>query len=323
MKRKPVYIDTDIGTDVDDAIALAYAVRCPDIDLVGVGTVAGNVSLRTEIARKVLGIAGITNVPVASGCEAILLRTETYPTYGHEGEGILTYEEESSILYPGHAVDLLVDLIKNNSEKITIVAIGPLTNIALAIIKDPWILERIDRIVLMGGSIYPEKLNQYLNLSLPEIQIRKIENNFNVDPEAAEVVLNSGIPITIIPIEITVQTFLTKGDLSILEQNPSHLTQMLSEATKLWIPVLTRLTTRLGVPDLARPYLHDPLAVAATFSNEFLEFGSKNIYTHREEGILCTLIDESEIPNVEIAVSVDASKFRENLIEKLIEKPIK
>ncbi len=316
----PVFIDTDIGTDVDDAIALIFGTRCPEISIIGVGTVAGNVMLRSQIAQRLLGLLNAEHIPVATGCSSNLLRTATYPSFGHEGKGILERKGPDAPLYSGHAIDLLVETIKQSTQKIVIVAIGPMTNIALAFIKEPWIIEKIERLYIMGGSVFPQTLNSYLHMVVPELIIRKLENNFNVDPEAADVVLRSGVPITLIPIEITVQTFLTDEELAILSSIKNDVATCLHSMISIWIPILQRLTGQIGAPNLAKVYLHDPLTVAAVVQPGIIHTKPMFIYSQKKEGVFCTMTDPIKSPNMEVAVSVDAHSFHHLIMEKLTKR---
>src|SRR5512133_3786107 len=112
MSGLPIFLDTDIGTDVDDAVALALAARSPELDLLGVGTVFGDVVLRAQIARTILGLAGDSRTPVAAGCGTTLRgRIPPRAMLGHEGKGILERGRPGGTTYPGHAVDLLIDVL--------------------------------------------------------------------------------------------------------------------------------------------------------------------------------------------------------------------
>ena len=157
MAPRPIIIDSDPGTD--DAIAIWLALASPELDLLGVTTVAGNVplALTSKNARKVCELAGRSDVKVFAGCSRPMLRplvtAESF--HGHDGLGHAPLPEPDMPLQPQHAVDWLVDsLMAAEGEGVTLCPVGPLTNIAMAIVKEPRILPKIAEIVLMGGAYF-------------------------------------------------------------------------------------------------------------------------------------------------------------------------
>jgi len=316
---KQIIIDTDIGTDVDDALALALAARSPEIELLGVTTACGDAALRARIARKILSLAGKEEIPVAAGCGPSLLRTNPGFMLGHEGEGILEGDEDGTPYYPEHAVDLLVDKIKEAPEKLTIVTIGPVTNVALAIIKEPWIIERVERLVIMGACLYPERVGGG-KVEIPEQLAARMEHNLGIDPEAAEVVLGAGIPTVLVPAEVTYSVWLTDQDRSTLRGINTPLANTLSTAVDIWVEVFQKFFPTLGLPaSLGRAYLHDPLAVATAFDRRFVEIEPMHVRLERREGALRTLREPGKEPNAEVAVSVDGAAFRAFFLERMRE----
>lgn len=202
MTRTRVVIDTDPG--VDDAAAILLALANPDIQLVGITAVAGNVSLpkTAKNALRICELAGV-DVPVAAGAERALIREEIRHTdegsvHGVDGLGASLSTEPNRKLVDAHAIDLIAELCEQGS--LTIVGIGPLTNLALLLARYPNIVERIERFVIMGGA------------RLEGNSSAAAEFNIWYDPEAASRVLSSGVPITLLPLDITHQAVLTQAE---------------------------------------------------------------------------------------------------------------
>lgn len=204
MARTRVVIDTDPG--VDDAVAILLALASPEIDVLALTTVAGNVSLEktTLNARRLLELAGRDDVLVAAGCAQPLAGPsgDASEVHGSDGLGDLLWEEPKIALHPRHAVDLLAELI--GPGPLTIVAIGPLTNLATLLGRHPGIDRDVERVVLMGGASFEGNVTP------------AAEFNIWADPEAAQRVLAAHWPITVMPLDLTHQAYLNDGDLEFL-----------------------------------------------------------------------------------------------------------
>ena len=189
MARTRVVIDTDPG--VDDAVAILLALASPEIDVLALTTVAGNVSLEktTLNARRLLELAGRDDVLVAAGCAQPLAGPsgDASEVHGSDGLGDLLWEEPKIALHPRHAVDLLAELI--GPGPLTIVAIGPLTNLATLLGRHPGIDRDVERVVLMGGASFEGNVTP------------AAEFNIWADPEAAKRVLAAHWPITVMPLD--------------------------------------------------------------------------------------------------------------------------
>ncbi|AOX16232.1 nucleoside hydrolase [Kozakia baliensis] len=192
-----IIIDTDPGQD--DAITFFLALASPEIELLGITTVAGNVTVSqtTENALKALDLIGRTDIPVHRGADRPLLAPGVTATHVHGQTGFEGAElpPPSRGATPGHAVDFLIEtLMRHPPGDITICAIGPLTNLTLALAKEPALRTRIGRVVLMGGAF-----SEVGNITCAA------EFNFYVDPHAAAMVCESGAPLTVIPLDVTHQ----------------------------------------------------------------------------------------------------------------------
>lgn len=210
-----IIIDTDPGQD--DALTILLALASPEIELLGVTTVAGNVPVAqtTENALKTLDLVGRADIPVHAGADRPLLRpgvtaTHVHGKTGFEGVDLPPPSREAT---PGHAVDFIIRTVMENPPgTITLCTIGPLTNIALALAKEPALRERIGQIVTMScafsevGNITPTA-----------------EFNIYVDPHAARMVFESGIPLVVFPLDVTHQLHTSKARLERLDAIPNRV----------------------------------------------------------------------------------------------------
>ena len=247
--RIPVILDTDIGTDVDDIMALAVLLRAPEIDLRAITTVYGNAALRARIVKAVLATAGRLDVPVGCGVDwPLVVRGSTY-WGGWEGDGILGAEDEPAEALP-YAVDLIADLVLADPGAVTIVAVGPLTNLALAIAREPRVAGSVRRIVIMGGVVQ----RRFDQLADPYV-----EHNIRCDPEAAQLVLASGAPITLVPLDVTTQVRVRRSDLAGFTGD--GLAALVADQVDRYLRLIGR--------DWTSP--HDPLAASLLLHPEFVQ----------------------------------------------------
>src|SRR6266404_260821 len=195
QRRIPIIIDTDIGDDIDDALALALALQSPELDIRAVTTVIDDVESRSRLAWKELGIFGRRDIPLATGAPEPLL-DPIRQGRARQFE-VLTAADTVPPAVRRRAVDLIIETLLAAREKITVVPVGPLTNIALALKTEPRIKEKIERIVLMGGAFA---------LRQPEYNIRR-------DRIAADIVFRSGVPITAVGLDVTMKCKLRQQDL--------------------------------------------------------------------------------------------------------------
>jgi len=299
MKKK-IIIDTDIGSDVDDAIALVLALKSPELKVEGITTVYGDSMLRAQIVLKLLELMDIDNIPVAAGIDKPLLREREIWWTGHEGKGILTDEDKNLKPIDKHAVDFLIEKIMENPGEITLVTIGPLTNIAAAIIKEPKIIENVKEIVMMGGvaRIFD---------NAPEI--RYIEHNIHCDSEAALVVFNSNIPITMVGLDVTLKVPINRTHLQRIKNVGTNLTDTLVRLIEIWWGFLKSDSS----------CMHDPLALSYCIHPEFLKTVNCKVIveTHGKYTDGQTIVIPDKNSNVKVAYDVDNEKFVEFLMERI------
>jgi purine nucleosidase len=199
----PIIIDTDPGQD--DAVAILLALASPELEILGITAVAGNVPLAlTEInARKICELAGRPDVKVYSGAVRPMLRPLVTAEHVHGRTGLdgPVLPEPKMKLEKQHAVDFIIEtLMDRPAGTVTLCTLGPLTNVGLALVKEPRIASRIKRIIAMGGGFFEGG-----NVT------PTAEFNIYVDPQAARLVFESGIPITLIPLDCTHQALTTKA----------------------------------------------------------------------------------------------------------------
>lgn len=192
LKRRPIIIDTDPG--IDDAVAIAAAVFCESLDVKLISTVSGNVSIEhtTKNAQKLVEFFG-KDIPVAKGSSKPLIKQLEDASHIHGETGMAGYEfpEPTKELHEKNSIEAMREVILNSEEKITIVPIGPLTNIALLLKTYPEVKENIEEIVLMGGS------------SGRGNHTPAAEFNIYADPEAAKIVFAQGVKIVVCPLDVT------------------------------------------------------------------------------------------------------------------------
>ncbi len=203
MTARPIIIDTDPGQD--DAVAILLALASPqELDVIGITTVAGNVplALTEKNARRVCELAGRPDIKVYAGAERpLILPLQTAEAvHGSTGLNGPDLPEPTMKTSPGHASDFLVETLRARpTGTVTLCLLGPHTNLALAMVKAPDIVPRIREIVLMGGAVF-EGGN-----STPSAEF-----NLLVDPHAADVVFRSGVPITVMPLDVSHKALTTR-----------------------------------------------------------------------------------------------------------------
>lgn len=295
----PLILDTDIGTDVDDALALAFALRHPDIDLRAVTTVSADTVRRAHIARKLLHLAGRDDVEVAPGVGG-----EPNPGrkawFGHEGEGLLS-PDESFELSPRDAVTLLLEETARSPVQVS--TVGMQSNVAAALERDPSFAERLPYLAVMGGVFAPVRVGEAV---LPP----SVDHNLNVDPAASVKALNAGIPTLYVPVDVTVQTRVTPEQLEALRKG-DELCRALARLVDVWVRVSRMPPDTVAV-------LHDPLTVACLVERRFVETTRAKVTVALHEGDVRTFIDPAAGHEAEIVTSVDPDDFGSFWLETVL-----
>lgn len=302
MALHKIILDCDPG--VDDAIAILLALASPqEIELLGITTVAGNVPLeRTAYnARRVLTLAGREDIPVYAGCSRPMLEAKGWESkvHGNDGLGNVPLPEPSFSLQTQHAVDYIIHTVHAEPGQVTLCPIGPMTNIALAIIKDPSIVPKIKQLVFMGGAAFCQG-----NVS------PMAEFNIYVDPWAAHVVLSAGIPQVMFGLDVTLQAKINADYLDALQQVS---------------PLLSKATAMMRSYGASDPCLHDPCVIAWLINPDlFKGIKGRISVNHQDDSYRGhTLVaaksrhlQEAEI-NVEVMTEVDNPALLEMLADRL------
>jgi len=302
----PILLDTDVGTDVDDAIAIALLLASPELDPLAITTVSGDVNLRARIAKKLLVLGGRDAVPVAAGVRQPMSPARSFLWLGHEGKGIIDGDEPLP-LAPQHGVDLLTETVRRAHPQV--VTIGPLSNFAAAIKQEPSVTKAIPRLTIMGGSVDVT----------PDVP--PVEYNLGSDAEAAQLVLSAGIPTTLVPLDVTLRVYLTRAHLAQLRASRSRLVQAVCDAIEIWAPIHAEFfgATRHFDPDTVA-FLHDPLALTVVFERSFVTFERRRLRPAIVDGAF-RFVPDADASEIEVAVGVDAPRFVAFLLQRLLQLP--
>ncbi|MBD0334805.1 MAG: nucleoside hydrolase [Cyanobacteria bacterium Co-bin13] len=308
MTALPLIIDCDPG--VDDAIALLLALASPeDLNLLGITTVAGNVplSLTQQNALKICELAGRPELPVFAGCPRPLLRPLLTAEHVHGTTGLegVTFPNPSRAIQPQHGVAFLIERLTQTQQPITLATLGPLTNIAVALIQEPAIAHQIDRIVVMGGAITQGNVTP------------AAEFNIYVDPQAAQVVFEAGLDLTLISLDVTHQVLTTPER---LDQIRALNTPVSAAAASLLAYYGTADAERYGLPGAP---LHDPCVIAYLLAPHLFSGRALRVDIEVNSCLTLgqTLVDRwqstGQPPNAQVIEQVDADGVYDLLINRL------
>jgi purine nucleosidase len=311
---RPVLLDTDLGSDVDDAIALALLLACPELRLVAVTTVAADVRGRAWAAARLLALGGRSEVDVCAGACAALVRRDRFVWREIETEGYPPGPEPRLSDEP--APERIVRAARE-TPGLELVAIGPLTNLAHALALDPKLPHRVARLHVMGGHIRRVAIGE-------RVCEPGIDYNLCSDPEASAMVLGAGFQARLVSADVTLETWLRESDLARLAAARSPLVRALVPLVRLWTPWQRRIfVEQLGgtlAPDNVA-FLHDPLTVLSLVDESALRFESLRIVPTIQDGVFRTLeVAPSAGLGVamEVATAVDAPAAREALLGRLL-----
>ena len=309
----PIVLDTDIGSDVDDALCLALAIAAPEIELVAVTHVCGDTRLRAQISRRLLDLAGRLDVPVYAGRSRSLDGPDRFVWFGHEGVGIL--DGPAPAIPDDDAVEVLCRLFRERSD-LELVAVGPLTNIAAALAADASLAGRINRLTLMGGYLRGVR---YGGAAFPPA----FDYNRCSDPEASRRVLSAGLPTRMVPIDVTMQVWISERDVRALAASPAGLSHALAAAVRRWTPGMTNAMVGSGAdPSIDNAaFLHDPLALGCSYDESFCTFEDLWIEPRVEDGVFRTCERPAPGPGIHrirCATAVDSTRFLKHFRDRVV-----
>lgn len=292
-ERIPLTMDVDTG--IDDSMAIALAVLCPGIDLLGISTVAGNVGVAhtTENTLRVLDWLGATDVPVYRGMSAPLSRALVDAGHFHGAKGLGWFEPPPARrgISEMTAPEFIVRTARERPGAVTMVFVGPLTNLAVALSLEPKLPELVPNVVIMGGAF-----------KVPGNVTPAAEFNIFADPEAADAVCASGLPLTWIGLDVTHQVQLLRGDWDALEHDNRPQAVLIRKVCDM------HFTGRnaLGV------HLHDPLALAVATDGSLVscEMSALEVVTGQSDLAGQTrLLSGSSRPKHRVALGVERDAF--------------
>jgi inosine-uridine nucleoside N-ribohydrolase len=303
-----VIIDTDPG--IDDTMAIMLALASPELRVEGLTIVRGNVGVEqcARNALTILEIAGHADIPVAVGADKPLVR----PYHGHgstvhgqDGLGETGLSGTRSVP-DRRAVDFLISRISASPGEITIIALGPLTNLALAVSIEPHLPRRVREVIVMGGAVATR------GNATPVA-----EANINNDPEAARIVFHAGWPVTLVGLDVTHKVTMTPADLQHLAAAHTPVTDLITRITPFYLGAYKRM---VGIDGF---YVHDPTAVAAAIRPALFE--TREVYvdvvTDSERTLGQTIADFRNqwktAPNVRVCLNVDAKGILDLYVERV------
>jgi inosine-uridine nucleoside N-ribohydrolase len=287
-----VILDTDIGDDIDDAFALALALRSPEMKILGIGTAFGEAELRARLVDRFLEAIGRADIPVGVGVWSPHNNVFTQAAYAEHGPE----------LWHPEAVDVLLKQISAHPGQITLIAIGPLNNIRAAIERDPATFRKLKRVVIMGGSIYRGYDGRDGARRPPDA-----EWNVSRDPAGLRALLASGVPVFMMPLDST-QIHLETPEREMIFSHGSPLTDQLTLLYHQWMAG--------SEGHSPTPTLFDPVAVAYAIRPELcpvtplrIEVDAKG-FTRPVDGP----------PNAQVCLQSDEKGFREFMLDRITEK---
>jgi len=319
---KKIIFDTDPGTD--DAMALMLALNSPELDVRAITVVPGNVTAQMglENALKMVSLADRCDIPVAAGAQHPLFQKLITAEFWHGKNGLGDVELPPSKCQVDsrYAAELIIQLVHASAHEITLVPVGPLTNIALALEKDPSIVPLVKEVILMGGSISGGNVNA------------AAEANIYNDPEAAQVVFQAGWPLTMVGLEVGDKALLTQKYLAQIGQTRGPMNDFMYAVIKH----LVDLSAKFGSPGTP---MYDPSAVAVAIDSSLVttkdmhvdvetrgEFTRGETVANRRNAVERNVLRgdryviegvEFVKPNAKVCVDVDADRFLQMFVSRI------
>jgi len=307
-EKRRVILDTDPG--IDDALAFLLLAASPEISLEAITVTHGNTSV-DKCSRNALDIselAGLLNVPIARGASEPLVKSLTVAeeTHGDGGLGYAMLPRSAKELYPGHAVDLIIELVHKYPHEITLLMIGPVTNLALAIRRDPTIIPLIKDVVSMSGAIH-----------FPGNASPSAEYNVFCDPHAYDLMLKSGFDLTIVPLDVTYKCLFQPRHVAALSGARPELVRFIDDSTRFYMEFHDEYQKIDGCA------INDPLAAALLVKPDLVEY--RDYYVTVEltghHTFAKTTADHfhatGHAPNAKVAMEVDVDGFMDFFISRV------
>lgn len=304
---KPILIDTDPG--IDDILAILLALASPELELRGISVVTGNCTVDQGVANA-LGLLELLNhhIPVARGADRPLVQPLlTAPeTHGTTGVGYARLPLPGRSPIRQRAAEFIIEQVLSAPGQISLVCIGPLTNLAMALRLEPAIIPAIPEVIVMGGAI------RHPGNTTPQAEF-----NVYCDPHAAHIVFHSGLPVTLTPLDVTYQVILTRQDVEWLLKIPSPISRLIADATRFYMEFHDEYQ------DIQGCVINDPLALALAFAPELVDLHSLYVDVDIASGVSMgnTFADfyhlTKHAPNLRVALGVRARNFMALFLERM------
>ncbi|MCC4357687.1 nucleoside hydrolase [Limosilactobacillus reuteri] len=313
MAKRKMILDLDTG--VDDALAIAYALADPEVDLIGIVSSYGNnlLDVCAENSLKLLELLGHTDIPVFKGLphscttDHFDVMQVSKDIHGDNGIGDVELPAPSRALEEQSGVDFYIEAAHKYSKDLIIIPTGPMTNLAAALKKDPEIANLIGNVTFMGGALTVEG-----NVT------PVAEANINQDPKAADEVMKSNLPLTMVGLDVTLRTLLTKNETKQWRELGTASGKAFADITDFYIDAYYNLDI-----DKRGCALHDPLAVGVGIDPSFVSTISLFMKVVYQEGPYYgrTIGDNAKLndpnPNVKVAVNVDKERYLKAFMDRL------
>lgn len=303
-----ILIDTDPG--IDDALAILLALASPEVRVEGISVVFGNCAVDQGLrnALAILDLVRAPQIPVARGMDRplvqpLLLAPETH---GDTGLGYARLPEPTRQPDPRHGVDLIIEKARMAPGELTLVALGPLTNLAMALRREPRLVEWLHRVVIMGGAIRHQGNTTPL-----------AEFNVYCDPHAAHIVYHSGLPITLVPLDVTYQVVLRPEHVEALLALNSPVARFIAEATRFYMEFHDAYQNIEGC------VINDPLALAVVFAPDLVGVERHYVDVDISGGVSMgkTFADFYRLTgkpaNMEVALKVESERFLNLFMDRM------
>lgn len=313
MAKRKMILDLDTG--VDDALAIAYALADPEVDLIGIVSSYGNnlLDVCAENSLKLLELLGHTDIPVFKGLphscttEHFDVMQVSKDIHGDNGIGDVELPAPSRAFEEQSGVDFYIEAAHKYGKDLIIIPTGPMTNLAAALKKDPEIADLIGNVTFMGGALTVEG-----NVT------PVAEANINQDPKAADEVMKSNLPLTMVGLDVTLRTLLTKNETKQWRELGTASGKAFADITDFYIDAYYNLDI-----DKRGCALHDPLAVGVGIDPSFVSTISLFMKVVYQEGPYYgrTIGDNAKLndpnPNVKVAVNVDKERYLKAFMDHL------
>lgn len=297
-----IILDTDIGTDVDDLLALSVILSSPELELAGITCVYGDTHLRAQICHKVLRLTR-RDVPVLQGARESLLSRRPVYWAGHEGVGVVTPDDPPAAASTEDATKFLIQSVLASPGSIHLVAIAPLTNLALAFLREPTLASRLAGITLMGS----------VARSISRLDLPVTEHNILCDPDAAQIVFQTctaaNTPVTIVPLDLT----------TLVRIYPQDVARIRERGTQLHALIASQVETYPWFQKSGSTALHDPLAVASLIDPTLITTipVTVNVELTGSHTLGMTVFQPAEASSIRLAVDVDKERAAAFIVDRI------